>query len=132
MEPPILRTPGGTVWQMVARRAKGALEQQPMPTASVDFQRVKLSARDWFIALAAVVGNTVAVVLWVDKQFSEAKVENAKLTAVLSEHDRALSEIRTVRDRSQAETNAKLDQINTTLTTLSVKIAEIAVSRARP
>ncbi len=77
------------------------------------FQRVKISLRDWVLICVFLVANTGGVILWLDRRFQAVEVSN-------SVQDMRIDELRIAR----TETNSKLDQINTTLTTLAIKLAE--------
>jgi len=136
----LTQTPGGTLKDIIIRRAKRNLN---MAEPSTSIQRVRLSIPQLGAILAGIA--TIVVTLggsawgvWhsIDSRFKENEdhvaAQDTKLALVIrssEQHDKELADIRSNRDRQQAETNAKLDQINTTLTTLSVKIAEIAVQK---
>lgn len=121
MDPNILETARGSKWRRILVRAASEttpVTVQPHPHDSVDFKRVKLSMRDWLIAIVFLVGNTLAVVLWIDNRFGRLETD-AKVQA------REIEDLRTAR----TDTNSKLDAINSTLTGLAVKVAEIATTK---
>lgn len=121
-DPDILETPRGTKY----RRLLVKLNQPETPAVTTEkhnadsegFQRVKLSLRDWILICVFLVANTGGVVLWLDQRFHAVETSN-------SLQDSRIDELRVAR----GETNTKLDTINSTLTSLSVKIAEIAGQR---
>lgn len=116
--PEILETPRGSKYRRLLVKLN-----QPEPAVTTDkhnadsdgFQRVKLSLRDWVLICVFLVGNTGGVVLWLDQRFHAVEISN-------SVQDMRIDELRIAR----TETNNKLDQINTTLTSLAVKLAENA------
>ena len=86
----------------------------------VDFQKVKLSFRDWLIAVVFLSGNTIAVISYINSRFGQLEVNDAVQTG-------QISDLRTQRD----QTNSKLDQINSTLSGLAIRVAEMAGTRSR-
>ncbi len=85
---------------------------------SVDFQKVKLSMRDWLIAVIFLTGNTVAVLGYINSRFGQLEINDSVQTT-------QINDLRSQRD----QTNSKLDQINSTLSGLAVRLAEIATSK---
>jgi len=124
MSPPIrtdqgvFKSPGGGEYPFAdllraARKYRAEkLEQRAMSETSNDFQKVKLSARDWVIALTVVIANTVAVIGYIEHRF-------AALEQSSSQHERDITDLRADRNA----TNAKLDKINETLTNVQILLA---------
>lgn len=86
---------------------------------SVDFQKVKLSMRDWLIAIIFLTGNTIAVISYINSRFGQLEVNDSVQTS-------QINDLRTQRD----QTNSKLDQINSTLSGLAIRVAEMAGTRS--
>lgn len=133
-EPELLRTPNGSLVEAIRTKAKALYEKPKMPNRSdsVDFQRVKLSARDWVIATVGFTAYALSTFAWIESRMGAVEREMSARGVTLREHDRRIDSNATIVAGLLDKQSSKLDELSKAVNSLAVSVAELAAKNSNP